>query len=237
VTPTRADASPVPARPLAPEPAAQRPADSPKDAAKAGSTSARPTAARPADALAQPQRATGGDRLGVEGAAARVFRSLLGARGGEAEQSEPIEADADGATEAPAAWTGAPASAPVDVPAAAPVAAAVAVGIDPAAAARADRMAAAVAEALAAGREPVYSIKFNDPDGLAEGALLIREASGALVVRLEGVLSAARALAPAALESDLRVALDRRRVRLSRVEYGAPTGRSLTKSPRFAEAI
>ena len=231
MTPTRADSPPATARPLSPEPAAPRPADTAKDAAKAGSP------ARPADARAQPQRGAGGDRLGVEGAAARAFRSLLGARGEEAEASEPIEAEAGVATDAPAAWTGAPASPPADVPAAAPVAPAVAIGIDPAAAARADRMAAAVAEALAGGRDPVYSIRFNDPDGLAEGALLIREAGGALVVRLEGVLPAARALAPQALESDLRVALDRRRVRLSRIEYGAPAGRSLTKSPRFAEAI
>uniref|UniRef100_UPI0035CC5E9A hypothetical protein n=1 Tax=uncultured Sphingomonas sp. TaxID=158754 RepID=UPI0035CC5E9A len=133
------------------------------------------------------------------------------------------------------AWAGGPP--PADVSAAAPVAPAIALALDPAAVARADRMAAAVAEAIAQGRDPVYSIRFNDPDGLAEGALLIRDAGGALIVRLEGVTPAALAVAPAALESQLRLALGRRRVRLSRVEYGAPMTQSLTKSKRFAEAI
>ncbi|SOB86436.1 hypothetical protein SAMN06297144_1541 [Sphingomonas guangdongensis] len=167
----------------------------------------RAVAALPREGAAKP--AASGE------ATARAFRALLGSK------DEPT-APADRSDDQPrGALIGAATSLPLTIAAAAPVSESGALQLDPAAAEAVGKLANAVAAALAQGREPVITIQFNDPAALSQGAVLIREVSGALTVRLEGVAAAALALPPRALEDQLRVALDRRRVRLGRLEWGA----------------
>ncbi|MGK6325171.1 hypothetical protein ACMGDM_19060 [Sphingomonas sp. DT-51] len=114
-------------------------------------------------------------------------------------------------------------------------------GVDPAAAAAIERLAGAIAAALTRGEQPVYAIEFNGASPLAERALLTREPGGALTLRLDGVPTVP-IVAPAAIECELRVALDRRRIRLERLEYGAAKKtnarliESASSSKRFAES-
>ena len=223
------------------------------------STSAPPARAPEARAEAVPARSVAAlprenARAAASGeSAARAFRALLGGKAEAAKDGEGARAGArvvaesarDASDGPPAAMLDQPpeqaqghAMLPVDAdagPAGAVSgpAATAALAIDPAAAEAVRRMADAVSAALAQGRDPVFSIRFNDPGALSEGALLIRDAGGALTVRLEGVAAAALALPPRALEDSLRVALDRRRVRLGRLEWGSPAG--FTKSQRFAD--
>lgn len=128
-------------------------------------------------------------------------------------------------------------AAPLPVPIMQIEAAGVALGPDPAAAAAIGRMAAAIAAALSRNEQPVFAISFNGASVIAEGALITREPGGALGIRLDGVAPVA-VLPAAALEGELRVALERRRVRMGRLEWGAPAGlNDLRKaSKRFAES-
>lgn len=160
---------------------------------------------------------------------ARAFRALLGSK------DAPL-GELDLAEDRPQPGAYLPMERPaLTIAAVAPASESGTLSLDPAAAEAVGKLANAVAEALARGRDPVITVQFNDPTALSQGALLVREASGALTVRLEGVAAAALALPPAidppalalpprALEDQLRVALDRRRVRLGRLEWGAPTG-------------
>ena len=150
-----------------------------------------------------------------------MFRALLGSKG-DAKRLDPPNDRSDAAVPSDAAAASFAAHVVTPHEEAASVAKAGALGLDPAAADSIGRLANAVAEAFARGRDPVFTIRFNDPTALSEGALLVREAGGALTVRLEGVTAAALALSPRALEDGLRAALERRRVRLGRLEWGAP---------------
>lgn len=114
-----------------------------------------------------------------------------------------------------------------------PLAAATALGVEPGAAAEIVRMASAIAAALTRGDEPVFTVRFNGASSLAEAALVVREPGGAVSIRMEG---AAPMVAPVALEAELRTALDRRRVRLGRVEWGGSLHDSRKLPKRFAES-
>jgi hypothetical protein len=185
---------------------------------------------------------TGGPRgAATEESAARAFRALLGqrvaGREGKGAWGGFAGSDERAAAELPAGDAGVAATRAESAVAPQPVAA-TALGVEPQAAAAVERLAAAVAEALARGRDPVFTVAFNDPGALAQGAVLIRESTGALSVRLEGVAAAALAIAPGRLEEQLRAALDRRRVRLGRLEWGAQAPAlhvSRTPPRRFAE--
>jgi hypothetical protein len=199
-------------------------------------------------------------RPATESTAARSFRAKLAERAGETkddalreksggkEEAEPLfggerpvrpdaramlssddEGSAGNAFSAPAQLVSS-AVAPVDQ-------AAVAMGPEPAAVAAVERLASAVAAALTRNELPVFTINFNGASPIAQGALISREPGGAVSIRLEGV-SPTGVLPPAALEAELRVMLDRRRVRMGRLEWGTPAGLriSTSASKRFAES-
>jgi hypothetical protein len=192
------NATSAPATNAAPE---QRPVAQPQ---------ARTNATLPREGLSKP--AASGEST------ARAFRALLGSK-----DAPPAELDL--AEDRPQLGLHVPIERPaLTIAAVAPASESGALSLDPAAAEAIGKLANAVAEALARGRDPVITVQFNDPAALSQGALLVREASGALTVRLEGVAAAALALPPRALEDQLRVALDRRRVRLGRLEWGAIAG-------------
>lgn len=183
----------------------------------------RPTAQPQARANPALPREGSGKPAASGESTARAFRALLGSKD---EPSKFLDLSDDRAQAGVQASVERPA---LTIAAAAPVTESGALRLDPAAAEAVGKLAAAVAEALARGRDPVITIQFNDPAALSQGAVLVREASGALTVRLEGVAAAALALPPRALEDQLRVALDRRRVRLGRLEWGAAAGAPLTR--------
>lgn len=99
-----------------------------------------------------------------------------------------------------------------------------------------DRMAAAIAEVKAGGAQARYSVEFP-PGMVATGAIVARDAAGALVLRIVGVDAVVAAQMGERLRSDLAQALARRRVKVSRIDLESAHSRSSAAiSPRVTAA-
>lgn len=83
-----------------------------------------------------------------------------------------------------------------------------------------ERMAAAIAEVAAKGAEARYVVEF--PPGLpATGAVIARDAAGALVLRIVGTDDRMSARASERMRAELADALSRRKLRVARIDIGA----------------
>lgn len=84
-----------------------------------------------------------------------------------------------------------------------------------------ERMAAAIAEVAARGAEARYVVEF--PRGLlATSAVIARDATGALLLRIVGLEARVTAQAAERLRADLTAALSRRRLRIARIDLTGP---------------
>lgn len=79
-----------------------------------------------------------------------------------------------------------------------------------------ERMAAAIAEIAADGAQARYAVEFP-PGQIASGALIARDATGAMVLRILGLDPSRQ---NDRLRGELAAALSRRRMRVSRIDFG-----------------
>ena len=91
---------------------------------------------------------------------------------------------------------------------------------DPATAAFLERIAAAIAEHRADGRQPQFSIEFGGSNPLANGALLSRDAAGAISIRIMGLDPRIDAIQQRMLKAQLRTGLNRRAIKVKEISLG-----------------
>lgn len=110
-------------------------------------------------------------------------------------------------------------------------------GMDPALIAQLDRIAAAIAEARPNGVDKQMSITFGKNDTLMQGAILTRDASGALSIHIAGLHPGVTAVQSTRLQQELRARLMARKLEVREIAFvdGGPEGRGNAPRPQGAE--
>ncbi len=92
-------------------------------------------------------------------------------------------------------------------------------GMDPALVAQLERIAAAIAEALPREVDKQMSIAFGKADTLAQGAILTRDASGAISIHIAGLHPGVTAAQSVRLQQELRTRLMARKLDVRDIEF------------------
>lgn len=92
-------------------------------------------------------------------------------------------------------------------------------GMDPALIAQLDRIAAAIAEARPNGVDKQMSIAFGKHDSLMQGAVLTRDASGALSIHIAGLHPGVTAAQSTRLQQELRARLMARKLEVHEIAF------------------
>ena len=92
-------------------------------------------------------------------------------------------------------------------------------GMDPALAAQLERIAAAIAEALPRDVDKQMSIAFGKADTLAQGAILTRDASGAISIHIAGLHPGVTATQSVRLQQELRTRLMARKLEVRDIAF------------------
>ena len=92
-------------------------------------------------------------------------------------------------------------------------------GLDPALVAQLERIAAAIAEALPRNVDKQMSIAFGKADVIAQGAILTRDASGAISIHIAGLHPGVTAAQSVRLQQELRTRLMARKIDVRDVAF------------------
>ncbi len=92
-------------------------------------------------------------------------------------------------------------------------------GMDPALVAQLERIAAAIAEALPREIDKQMSIAFGKADTIAQGAILTRDASGAISIHIAGLHPGVTSAQSVRLQQELRARLMARKLDVRDVEF------------------